>query len=123
MDNRRGLISDMCVTPSLGVTEPEAALALVARQRLKRLRHKSAGGDKGYHRSRFDEALRAQRIAAHVAINAAHYTTGPGPDRIFVCEAYHDDEQESVCQANARSPTGRLAFVRSGFHLSCSTRW
>jgi hypothetical protein len=27
-----------------------------------------------------------------------------GPVRIFVCEAYHDDEQESVCQASARSP-------------------
>jgi TolB-like protein len=30
-----------------------------------------------------------------------------GPVRIFVCEAYHDDEQESVCQASASSPSGR----------------
>jgi transposase len=77
MDNRHGLISDVCVTPSVGVTEPEAAPALVARQRRKHLRLKSVGGDQGYHTSRFVEALLAQRIAAHVAINAAHYTTGP----------------------------------------------
>ena len=77
MDNRHGLISDVCVTLSVGVTEPEAALALVARQRRKHLRPRSVGGDMGYHTSRFVEALLAQRIAAHVAINAAHYTTGP----------------------------------------------
>jgi len=29
MDNRHGLISDVCLTPSVGVTEPEAALSLV----------------------------------------------------------------------------------------------
>jgi Transposase DDE domain len=61
------------------VSESEAALALVARQRRKRLRPKSVGGDKGYHNSRFVDGLLAQRIAPHVAINAAHYGTGPGP--------------------------------------------
>ncbi len=30
MDNRHGLISDVCLTPSVGVTESEAALTLVA---------------------------------------------------------------------------------------------
>ena len=50
----------------------------MARQRRKRLRPKSVGADKGYHTSRFVEGLLAQRIAAHVAINAAHYTTGLG---------------------------------------------
>ncbi len=64
MDNRHGLISDVCLTPSVGVTEPEAALSLVARQRRKRLRPKSVGGDKGYHTRRFVEALLAQRIMA-----------------------------------------------------------
>ena len=49
----------------------------MARQRRKRLRPKSVGGDKGYHTSRFVDGLLAQRIAPHVAINAAHYTTGP----------------------------------------------
>ena len=76
MDNRHGLISDVCVTPSVGVTESEAALALLDRQRRKRLRPKSVG-DKGYHTSRFVDALLAKCIAPHVAINAAHDTTGP----------------------------------------------
>jgi uncharacterized protein (TIGR02001 family) len=35
------------------------------------------------------------------------YSSDFGPVRIFVCEAYHDDEQESVCQASASSPSGR----------------
>jgi len=77
MDDRHGLVSDVCVTPSVGVTESEAALALLDRQRRKRLRPKSVGGDKGYHTSRFVDALLAKCIAPHVAINAAHYTTGP----------------------------------------------
>lgn len=76
MDNRHGLISDVCVTPSVGVTESEAALALLDRQRRTRLRPKSVGADKGYHTSRFVDALLAKRIPPHVAINAAHYTTG-----------------------------------------------
>ena len=67
MDNRHGLISEVGLTPSGGVTESEAALTLVARQRRKRLRPKrlrpkSVGGDKGYHTSRFVEDLLAQRI-------------------------------------------------------------
>src|ERR1035437_399275 len=68
----------MCLTPSAGVTESEAALGLLARQRRKQLRPKRVGGDQGYHTSRFVEGLLAQRIAPHVAINAAHYTTGLG---------------------------------------------
>jgi transposase len=78
MDNRHGLISDVCLTQSVGQTEPEAALSLLARQRRKHLRPKSVGGDKAYHTRRFVEALLAQRIAPHVAVNAAHYTTGLG---------------------------------------------
>ena len=77
MDNRHGLISDVSVTPSAGVTESEAAPALLARRRRKRLRPKSVGGDKGYHTSRFVDGLLAQRIAPHLAINATHYSTGP----------------------------------------------
>ena len=46
MDNRHGLISDVALTPSVGVTKAQAALALIARQRRKRLRPKSIGGDK-----------------------------------------------------------------------------
>ncbi len=54
----------------------------MARQRRKRLRPKSAGGDKGYHTSKFIEALLAQSIAPHVALNASHYTTGLGEDTL-----------------------------------------
>ncbi|EQD57758.1 transposase IS4 family protein [mine drainage metagenome] len=58
-DNRRGLISDVCVTVAVGVTESEAALASVAGQRRKRLRPGSIGVDKGWHTSRFVDALPA----------------------------------------------------------------
>ena len=34
-----------------------------------------------------------------------------GPVRFFVCEAYHDDEQESVCRTNASSPMARRASL------------
>lgn len=67
MDNRHGLITDVSVTASVGVTEPEAALALLERQRRKRLRPKSVGADKGYHTHQFVTALLAKRTAAHVA--------------------------------------------------------
>ena len=78
MDNRHGLITDVCLTQSVGVTESEAALTLVARQRRKKLRPKSVGGDKGYHTSRFVEGLLAQHIAPHVAFNPSHFSTGLG---------------------------------------------
>jgi transposase len=67
MDNRHGLITDVSVTASVGVSEPDAALALLARQRGKRLRPKSVGADKGYHTRRFVSSLREKRTAAHVA--------------------------------------------------------
>lgn len=72
MDNRHGLMTDLALTPAVGVSEPEAALAMLARQRRKHLRARSVGADKGYHTHRFVTALRDQRIAAHVACNAAH---------------------------------------------------
>jgi IS5 family transposase len=76
MDNRHGLITDLSVTPSVGVTEPAAALALLARQRKKHLRPKSVGGDKGYHTRAFVAALRARGIKPHVARKDAHTTPG-----------------------------------------------
>ena len=78
MDNRHGLITDVAVTAAVGVTEPEAALSMLGRQRAKRLRPKSIGADKGYHTRRFVEALREKSMAAHVALNASHPTTGLG---------------------------------------------
>jgi transposase len=67
MDNRHGFITDVSVSASIGVTEPEAALALLERQRRKRLRPASVGGDKGYYTQKFVKALVANKIAAHIA--------------------------------------------------------
>lgn len=79
MDNRHGLISDVALTSAVGVTEPEAALALLARQRRKRLHPKSVGADKGYHTRRFVGALLQQRTAAHVAyVEARNVGLGRG---------------------------------------------
>jgi transposase len=63
MDNRHGLMSDVALTPAVGITEPEAALAMLTRQRRKRIRPKSVGADKGYHSERFVTALIEQRTA------------------------------------------------------------
>lgn len=79
MDNRHGLMTDVAVTASVGVTEPDAALALIARQRRKRLRLKSVGADKGYHTQRFVTALLQKRTAAHVAyVEARNVGLGRG---------------------------------------------
>lgn len=67
MDNRHGLISDVALTPSVGVSEPEAALQMIERQRRKRLRPKSLGADKGYLTFAFVQALQRRRTAAHIA--------------------------------------------------------
>jgi transposase len=72
MDNRHGLMTDVTLTPAVGVTEPDAALAMLQRQRRKHLRPKSVGADKGYHTYRFVTALIEKGTAAHVACNAAH---------------------------------------------------
>jgi hypothetical protein len=75
-DNRHGLMTDVVLTPAVA-TEPEAALAMLTRERRKHLRPKSVGADKGYHTLRFVTASSEQRTAAHVACNAAH-TVGLG---------------------------------------------
>lgn len=67
MDNRHGLITDVSLTLSVGVSEPEAALALVRRQRRKHLRPRSIGADKGFHTQKFVTGLRRRHIALHVA--------------------------------------------------------
>ena len=71
MDNRHGLVTDVSLTASVGVTEPEAALALLARQRRKHLRPKSVGADKGYHTQQFVTGLRETHIAPHIAPHVA----------------------------------------------------
>lgn len=76
MDNRHGLITDLSVTTSVGITEPQAALTLLSRQRKKQLRPKSVGGDKGYHTRAFVAALRSRGIKPHVARKEGHTTPG-----------------------------------------------
>lgn len=78
MDNRHGLITDVTVTASVGVTEPEAALTMFARQRRKQLRPKSVGADKGYHNRQFVSELLKKGTAAHVALAANRLTVGLG---------------------------------------------
>jgi transposase len=79
MDNRQGLMTDVSVTAAVGVSEAQAALALLARQRRKRLRPKSVGGDKGYHTRQFVTALLQKHTAAHVAyIEARNVGLGKG---------------------------------------------
>ncbi len=76
MDNRHGLVTDLSVTPSVGVTEPDAALTLLTRQRRKRLKPKTVGGDKGFHTRSFVAGLRRRGIKPHVARKAGHMTPG-----------------------------------------------
>jgi transposase len=76
MDNRHGLISDVTLTPAVGVSEPEAALRLIGRQRRKQLRPKSVGADKGFHSQAFVTGLRARHIRPHVACIADRATAG-----------------------------------------------
>jgi hypothetical protein len=76
MDNRHGLISDVTVTPSVGVTEPEAALQLINRQRRKHLRPVSVGADKGFHTQAFVTGLRDKHIRPHVACIQNRSTAG-----------------------------------------------
>ncbi|MBV6416016.1 MAG: IS5 family transposase ISAzo31 [Steroidobacteraceae bacterium] len=71
MDNRHGLMTDVALTVSVEVTEPQAALAMITRQRRKHLRPKSVGGDKGYHTQQFVTGLREHGTAAHVAFMEA----------------------------------------------------
>jgi transposase len=69
MENRHGLLLDLLVTPSVGVTEEEAALTLLKRQARRRIKPKTLGADKGYDTQDFVTALRSRKITPHVAAN------------------------------------------------------
>ncbi|NJK42602.1 MAG: IS5 family transposase [Aquincola sp.] len=76
MDNRHGLMTDLTLTPSVGVSEPEAALQLITRQRRKHLRPASVGADKGFHTQAFVTGLRTKQIRPHVACITNRTTAG-----------------------------------------------
>lgn len=70
MENRNGLIVDMMVAPAVGVTEPGAALELMARA--LPTGRVTVGADKGYDTKAFVKECREMTITPHVArhINA-----------------------------------------------------
>jgi hypothetical protein len=71
MDNRHGLLTDVALTVSDRVTEPQAALGLLARQQGQHWQLRSVGGDKGFQTRHFVTELHRQRTAAHVDFMAA----------------------------------------------------
>jgi hypothetical protein len=75
MENRNGLCVDLKVCSALK-TETEAAKEMLARQRRKRVRPASLGGDKGYHTKDFVAHLRGKKIAPHIAQIEGRRTPG-----------------------------------------------
>ena len=78
MENRHGLCVDLKITSAV-IPEPEAAKALLERQRRKRVQPATVGADKGYHSKDFVAHLRQRRIAPHIAMIDGRKT--PGLDR------------------------------------------
>ena len=68
MENRTGLVVDMCVTQATGTAERETALALAANLRPGA----TLGADKGYDTRGFIEGLRALGVTPHVAQHTTH---------------------------------------------------
>lgn len=76
MENRNGMLVDLKVTPSVGITESEASEAMLKRQARKRVRPATLGGDKGYHNRKFVESLRGRGIRPHIALQTGRNTPG-----------------------------------------------
>jgi transposase len=66
MENRNGLVSDVCLTRASGTAEREAALMMLDRQ--KRRKRITLGADKGYGAAGFVTDLRRRRVTPHVAV-------------------------------------------------------
>ena len=65
MENRSGLVAQVCPTHAGGTAERDAALVLV--DRLARRRRITLGADKGYDVMSFVSALRQRRVTPHIA--------------------------------------------------------
>lgn len=63
LDNRHGLVANVCVTAATGTAEREAALQLVAEAR----QATTVGGDKGFDVASFVSGVRALGVTPHVA--------------------------------------------------------
>ena len=68
MENRTGLVVDLCVTQATGTAERETALALATNLRPGA----TLGADKGYDTKEFVATLRALGVTPHVAQNTTH---------------------------------------------------
>jgi len=67
MENRTGLCVLFEVTPSVGVTESQTALAQVGELQERDFHPKTVGADKGYHTKEFVQGCREAGVAPHVA--------------------------------------------------------
>ena len=66
LDNRHGLVANVCVTAATGTAEREAAVVLLTPE----ARAKTVGGDKNFDVASFVAAVRARQITPHVAQKA-----------------------------------------------------
>lgn len=67
MENRNGLVSDVCLIRASGTAEREAALMMLDRQ--KRRKRITLGADKGYGAASFVTGLRRRRVTPHIAVD------------------------------------------------------
>ena len=67
MENRSGLCVLFEVTPSVGVTESQTALAQMGELQERGFAPASVGADKGYHSKEFVQGCREAGVAPHVA--------------------------------------------------------
>jgi transposase len=81
MENRNGLIVDCDVTRASGTAERDTALAMIKRSRKGKTKtvrktRVTLGADKGFDAEGFVNALKAQNVTPHVAINARTWPSG-----------------------------------------------
>jgi len=72
MENRHGLCVRFAVTPAVGCSETEVALAQLAELQANGFRPKTVGADKGYHDRNFIAGARDLGIAPHPALKQGH---------------------------------------------------
>ena len=72
LDNRHGLVANVCATAATGTAEREAAVVLLTPED----RAKTVGGDKNFDVASFVAAVRAQQITPHVAQKASSAIDG-----------------------------------------------
>ena len=76
MENRHGLCVHLEVTPAVGVTEGDAALAQLKQLRERGFNPKTVGADKGYHTGAFVGGCREEGISPHTAEVKGRSTEG-----------------------------------------------